>query len=190
MVKKKCELITEKSLQTYFYKILEELNNEIISPLPTEFIFYSSDVLDHYGSTEKFESEKPLGIKFLEASSFKTEEKKKVFKEVGDQSLLMSSYYSFSIEKKIVNKDYYIKLGKSAYSRLNELSPELYDIPSFFSNLSHRFEVLAALCLRLSLELNSENDEEYELKLHELDDKLSYLEKIIMKIDRKSKKVA
>ncbi len=187
---KKKQLVTESSLQSYFYKILEEINNGIISPLPQEFIFYSSDVLDQYGDAKKFESEKPLGIKFLEAGSCKTQEKKKILKEVGDQSLLMSSYYSFSIEKKIINKDYYIKLGKSAYSRLNQLSPELYDVPSFFSNLSQRFEILAALCLRLSLELNSDNEEEYELKLHELEDKLSYLEKIIMKIDRKPKKAA
>lgn len=190
MVKKSSTLLLEKSLQSYFYSLLEEFNSEILTPLPLEIIFYSSDVLDYYSDAEKFDSDKPLGIQLLEAEQTPRLQKRRALKAVGDKSLLLSSFYSDSIEKKIINKDYYIKLGKTAYSKLNDISPEHYDVPSFFSNLSSRFELLSALCLRLSLEVNSENEEEYELKLHEIEDRLSYLEKIVMKIDRKSKKAA
>ncbi len=185
MIKKAKNIVFGKSLQSYFYSVLEEINNQIISPLPQEIIFYSSDVLDEYSDASKFDG-KPLGITFLEASNLNKSSKIRKLKEVGDKSLLLSSFYSESINRKIVNKQYYMNLGKTAYKKLNSLTPDHYDVPSFYENLSNRFEILAALCLRLSLELNSNDENEYELKLAELDDKLSYLEKLITKIQKKS----
>lgn len=179
----KKQIISKASLKEYFFSTLDQINSEILSPVPREFIFYSSEVLDNYSSTEKFNNEKPLGVQMLELTNADLKEKKKGFKEIGDKSLLMSSYYSPAVEKGIVDKSYYMQLGKTAYNHLNNIKPDCFDIPCFFEQLSRRFEILAALCLRLSLEVNSANNEEYLLKLLEIEDSLSYVEKIILKLD-------
>src|SRR5690606_12138889 len=126
---KDCSIIAQASLKEYFFSLLEGINSEILSPLPQEFIFYSSDVLNKYADAERFNTEKPLGLQWLEISQAKKIEQKKGLKEIGDKSLLMSSYYSESISKKIIDKSYYIKLGKSAYLKLNSIKPDCYDVP-------------------------------------------------------------
>ncbi len=186
MDKKNTSFILGKSLQSYFYTVLEEINEQILSPLPQEIIFYSSDVLDEYADASRFESDKPLGVSLLESNNLNLNERKRVLKTIGDKSLLLSSYYFESMNKKITNKEYYMKLGKIAYSKLNDISPEHYDVPEFFENLSTRFELLSALCLRLSLQLNTTDEMSYEMKLMEIEDNLSYLEKMITKIHKKS----
>ncbi len=183
MAEDKKQIISKASLKEYFFSSLDQINSEILSPVPREFIFYSSDVLENYSSSEKFNDDKPLGVKMMELSRADMKEKKKGFKEIGDKSLLMSSYYSGSVERSIVDKSYYVQLGKTAYNNLNNIKPDCFDIPSFFEQLSEHFEILAALCLRLSLEVNTANEEEYLLKLLELEDSLSYVEKLILKLD-------
>ncbi len=183
MADNKKEILSKVSLKEYFFSTLDQINSEILSPVPREFIFYSSDVLEKYSSSEKFNNDKPLGVKMLELSGADLKDKKKGLKEIGDKSLLMSSFYSDSVEKSIVDKSYYVQLGKTAYNHLNNIKPDCFDIPSFFEQLSQRFEILAALCLRLSLEVNTANEEEYVLKLLEIEDSLSYVEKLILKLD-------
>lgn len=146
------KIILSTNLRGFFFEGLSELNKKSLCPIPESVIFYSSDVLDKFAlSDDYFETsegkirEKILGMKLLEATQFNRDEQRRVYKEVGDMALLVCGYFSESINKKIVDTQYYSQIGKTAYSHLNNISPQFLDIPHFFGIVSTCFESMATL---------------------------------------------
>lgn len=146
------KIILSANLKGYFFEGLSEINKKSLCPVPESIIYYSSDVLDKFAlSQDFFETsegkvrEKILGMKLLEATQFNRDEQKKIYKEVGDMSLLVCGYFAESVNKKIVDKDYYAQLGKMAYSHLNNVSPSFLDIPSFYGMVATCFESMTTL---------------------------------------------
>lgn len=146
------KLILDESLKGYFYKSLSEINKKSLCPVPEETIFYSSDVLSKYSlSSEFFDMsngqvrEKILGKRLLEASQLSTEMKKREYKDIADSALILTGYFSKSIDTKILDTSYYIQIGKTAYDNMNSLAPRCYDIPSFYKMMSTCFENLTRI---------------------------------------------
>lgn len=149
---KKTDIITVPSLNQYFYDSLERINKNSLSPLPQETIYYSSEVLCLYSSSENLYEmkegrvrEKVLGKKLLKAVAAKEQEKSKLLKEVGDTSLLLCGYFSESVNSKILDSNYYRGLGVTAYKRLNTLRPKELDVPSFYITMAESFSILCKL---------------------------------------------
>ena len=145
-------LVLESSLQVFFYDHLQEFNKKSLLPLRNETIYYSSLVMDHFGdSTKYFEQvdgksrEKILGIKFLEASHMPSEKRKAAIKDIAETSLLVCGFFSDSLNKKIIDVKYYQDLGMMAYSSLNSLVPNAYDVPSFYKNMANSFSTVTLL---------------------------------------------
>lgn len=146
------KIILSSSLKGFFFEGLSDLNKKSLCPVPESVIFYSSDVLDKFALSEDFFEtsegkvrEKILGMKILEASQLSKEEQRKAYKEVGDMSLMVCGYFSESVNKKIVDTQYYSHLGKMAYSHLNNVAPVFLDIPCFYSMVATCFESLTTL---------------------------------------------
>lgn len=146
------KIILSANLKGFFFEGLTELNRKSLCPVPESVIYYSSDVLDKFAlSQDYFEisegkvRQKILGMKLLEATQLNRDEQKKVYKEVGDMSLLVCGYFSQSVNKKIVDTQYYSQLGKMAYGHLNSMSPTFLDIPSFYQMVATCFESLTTL---------------------------------------------
>jgi hypothetical protein len=139
-------LVLESSLQSYFYTELEEVNNKMAGKLPNETIFYSSLVMDKFGDSEKYyeivegkPKEKTLGVMLLESSQLSGIKKKNKLKDIGDTALLICGFFSESMNRKIINLDYYKDVGQSAYYQLNTIIPSFYDVPLFYQSLSTNF---------------------------------------------------
>lgn len=151
------KIILSTNLKGFFFEGLTELNKKSLCPVPESIIFYSSDVLDKFALTEDFFEvsegkvrEKVLGMKLLEATQYSKEEQKRMYKEVGDMSLMVCGYFSQSVNKKIVDTHYYAQLGKMAYGHLNTVTPSFLDIPSFYNMVSTCFESLTMLMTLLA----------------------------------------
>lgn len=162
---KTSELILESSLQVFFYDHLQEFNKKSLTPLPNETIFYSSMVMDSYGDSAKFfeqadgkSREKILGIKLLEASQLPREKQKAALKDVAETSLLVCGYFADSLNKKMIDVKYYHDLGKIAYSRLNNITPEAYDMPSFYRIMANSFSGITLLMNLVSKKYSSDRD--------------------------------
>lgn len=145
-------IILSSSLKGYFFDGLSELNQKSLCPIPESIIFYSSDVLDKFALSDSFFEtnegkvrEKILGLKLLEATTLNREDQRRAYKEVGDMSLMVCGYFSQSVNKKIVDAHYYSQLGKMAFSHLNNLAPNVMDIPSFYGMVATCFESLTSL---------------------------------------------
>lgn len=146
------KIILSSNLKGFFFEGLSEINKKSLCPVPESVIYYSSDVLDKFALTESFFEtsegkirEKILGMKLLEATQCTREEQKRIYKEVGDMSLMVCGYFSESVNKKIVDTQYYAQLGKMAFSHLNNVTPTFLDIPSFYGMVATCFESLTTL---------------------------------------------
>jgi hypothetical protein len=162
---KNAGLVLESSLQVFFYDHLQEFNSKFHTPLPNETIFYSSLVMDNFGDSSKFFDqidgkirEKILGIKLLEASQLSKDKQKAAIKDVAETSLLVCGYFADSLNKKIIDVNYYQDLGKIAYSQLNSMTPVAYDVPSFYKKMSNSFSSITLLMNLVSKKYTSDRD--------------------------------
>ncbi len=151
------KIILSTNLKGFFYDGLSELNKKSLCPVPESIIFYSSDVLDKFALSEMyFETsegklrEKILGIKLLEATQQTRDVQKRVYKEVGDMSLLICGFFSESVNKKIIDIQYYGQIGRMAYSHLNTVTPKFLDIPDFYGMVATSFGSLTTLLMLLA----------------------------------------
>jgi hypothetical protein len=62
--------------------------------------------------------ERPLALKMLEAVEAAPRERRTQLREIGDTSLYVSGFWTESLDNKLVDVDYYIDLGGTAYGEL------------------------------------------------------------------------
>lgn len=160
------KIITEESLVQFFYRGLDEINKNSLCPLPQEFIWYSSEVLNLYTCSEKFftssngrVSEKLLGVELLQAQQLTENEKKKIYKDIGDTILVQLGVFS----KEDSLNSYYINIGKSAYRNMDQLNCSFYDIPNFYQLFSTSLEHVLNVLIKLKEVLSVENFHDYFL---------------------------
>lgn len=85
--------------------------------------------------------EAPLGSRFS------------LFKRLGDYSLYMGGFFSESLNRKLVDLDYYIAMGGSAYSRLAEFCKGKRDGDVFYE-LFHELATKFVICVDLLGEIS------------------------------------
>jgi hypothetical protein len=165
-------IITVESLKAFFFNELDHINRNSLCPVPQETIFYSSGVLEKYSLSDAYFSqsdgkirEKILGEMYLTAQHKGQEEQKRIFREIGDTALFLCGFFSDAINKKLVDRSYYLNLGISAYQRMNYVEPRCLDIPSFYSILATSFETLTHLIATTSRKLHNNQNNIYELIL-------------------------
>lgn len=157
MASEEKKIILSTNLKGFFFDGLSELNKKSLCPVPDSLIYYSSDVLDKFTlSQDLFETtdgkvrEKILGLKLLEATQLSREDQRKAYKDVADTSLIVCGYFAESVNKKLVDVNYYSQLGKMAYGHLNNLDPRFFDIPSFYGMVATCFESMTTLMSMLA----------------------------------------
>ncbi len=62
--------------------------------------------------------DEPLALKLATAAFATPDERVRHLKEVGDTSLYVSGFFSDSLQRKLVDVDYYIQIGGAAYGQL------------------------------------------------------------------------
>jgi len=159
-------LILDTNLQSFFYDQLSIINKKSSNPIPDQCLYYSSRVMDKYSEAEKyFENvdgkvrEKVLGLKYLESNHLPRSTQKRVLKDVGDTALILCGFFGESLNKKIVDPKYYHDIGIAAYSQLDSIVPEVYEIPAFYKKLSSTFIPMTNLISVLTASLNLKPDQ-------------------------------
>lgn len=166
------DLITNSSLNEFFYKKLSRKNKEVACPLPEEFIFYSSLVLERYALSDVFftsesgkMNEKILGVKLLETLNKETENKVTDLKDIGDTVLVQLGLFSGSVKKKLTTKTYYLTVAQNAYHELDGLNSQFYDIPNFYKLFATSLDKTVSLLGIMADEFNQIGLENYLLEL-------------------------
>jgi hypothetical protein len=115
--------MSEKSLQlvthpeAYFHELVTSvLDHQKVSTQP-ETEFYLVNLLQQFMTVDHLREE-PLAIMLKEAIEEPVAEAQKLlFRQVGDVSLYVAGYFQDSLNRKLVDVDYYIGMGGSAYQQ-------------------------------------------------------------------------
>jgi hypothetical protein len=95
---------------------------------------YLVNLLSTFANTQV--DDEPLALKLASAMDASPDERARHLKEVGDTSLYVSGFFAESLQRKLVDVDYYIQMGRSSYGELaryfrgyrqSEVFGEVYD---------------------------------------------------------------
>lgn len=123
------QLITETSLEEYFQNsISDALVNQKLKA-STDTVHYVVNLLTSFARSEQlFERTpdgmmiRPLALLYAEAVEGTTlDERNRALRRLGDVALFISGVFSQSLNRCVVDIDYYVSMGGSAYSYLSDM---------------------------------------------------------------------
>lgn len=121
------KLIRATGLEDYFRcEVQSALEHQKVKTNPfTEF--YLVTMLSNFGrSTSLYsgpeEKETPLALLYLESLQVNPHEGFKLLKQLADFALYIAGFFQDSLNRKLVDLDYYIQMGGNAYHQLHSLS--------------------------------------------------------------------
>lgn len=102
--------------------------------------------------------DQPLGTRLARALQTAGVAQRDGLRSVGDQSLFISGFFADSLNRSLVDVDYYIHLGESAYRSLARQEDRTF--AEVFDELSHKFttfvDVLGEVSERTSISSNAD----------------------------------
>jgi hypothetical protein len=133
--------------QDYFRELVTEaMGTQQISARP-ETEFYLVNLLHQFMTTDRLQAG-PLAFKLKEALETPEPAQTALFRNIGDTSLYVAGYFQDSLTRKMVDVDYYIEIGGTAYKQVATRADEDALRP-VYAELADRFgsfvEVLATV---------------------------------------------
>src|SRR5262245_35982485 len=107
---------TQPTIEAFFHDAIDRALRDQGVEASTLTEHYLVQLLASYASHPIDDA--PVGVKLLEALDSGPRERRGRLREVGDTSLFVSGFWSESLARKVVDVDYYIDLGGSAYGAL------------------------------------------------------------------------
>jgi hypothetical protein len=102
--------------------------------------------------------EEPLGVRLARALDGGGAEQRASLKQIGDCSLFISGFFSDSLNRKLVDVDYYVTIGGHAYNALSRFETDTF--ASVFAELAEKFvgfvDVLSEVSERTSCASNTD----------------------------------
>ena len=159
----------------FFFEMVDEAFQERNLDTYPHVKTYVVDVLKHYLVTENLYDEedssgkktrKTLAELLLTAANSHSRQKIEQLKKLGDSSLYISGFFPDSFQRKIIDVDYYVDMGRMAYGSLSQSVNE-DTFSKLYKEISVKFlDLVDALCL-ISKKTNI-MDEENILRLMDL----------------------
>ena len=171
-------LLRQQSMQAFFQEILDEvISRQAISP-SHETTLYISELLAGFShSTQLFtQSEtgadlKPLALMYADAVEASTEaERDRALRHLADVALFISGLFPQSLSRSLVDVDYYINMGGSAYGFLAQsslISQRIGTYKQVFHELSSYFAQFVDVLAELADNTSLRNDGDV-LRLYEI----------------------
>lgn len=135
------------SPRDYFFEALERAFQHLkidASPLSKsylvellQFYMFAKNLFAVDGETGRRRQE-TLAELYLTAQTQPTAQKMELLKKLGDTSLYISGFFGDSLNRKIVDIDYYADMGGAAYASLSTITPN-QNLSEVYSGFSNRF---------------------------------------------------
>jgi hypothetical protein len=150
--------------QAYFHELVTSaLENQKVSARP-ETEFYLVNLMNQFMCARL--PEEPLALMVKEAlEQPRPEQQKNLFKQVGDTSLYVAGYFQDSLNRKLVDVDYYIDMGGTAYNQVAERADEEI-VRCLYRELAEKFAAFVEVLNEISV-LTSQKTEKDLLRLYE-----------------------
>jgi hypothetical protein len=112
----------------------------------------------HFDRSASADGDEPLGVRFVKALGAEGSKQRDELRQIGDLSLFISGFFSDSLNRSLVDVDYYIRLGEHAYGSLARRGSTVFG--DVFDELSGKFpafvDVLGEVSERSALTSNSD----------------------------------
>jgi len=110
------ELKSHASVAEYFREVVTEaIRNQRIDTSQTAE-YYLVNLLAAFARAPL--DDEPLALKIATAATAAPDERVRQLKDVGDTSLYVSGFFADSLQRRLVDVDYYIQIGGRAYGEL------------------------------------------------------------------------
>jgi hypothetical protein len=120
--------------------------------------FYVVNLLTGFLQRPVEEQDAPLAFRLAEALDAAGVRPRASLKQIGDLSLFMSGFFADSFQRKLVDVDYYVSIGGTAYTLLSRYETDTFS--SVFAELADNFvgfvDVLSEVSERASCSSNAD----------------------------------
>src|SRR5688572_10209311 len=120
--------------------------------------FYVVNLMTGFLQRPADDEDAPLAIRLAEALDAAGVRQRTSLKQIGDLSLFMSGFFADSFERKLVDVDYYVSIGGTAYAVLSRSETDTFS--SVFAELADNFvgfvDVLSEVSERASCSSNAD----------------------------------
>jgi hypothetical protein len=107
---------------------------------------------------EGFHDDKPLALRLAEALETGGMQQRATLRQIGDVSLFTSGFFSDSLQRKLVDVDYYVAIGGFAYNALSRIETDT--LSPVYAELGEKFvgfvDVLSEVSERTSCVKNAD----------------------------------
>lgn len=171
------KLITKTSLQEYFQSsVSDALDNQRIEAAE-HTVYYVVNLLTSFTRAEELFERTPDGVLIRPLASLYSEaieganadERNRAMQRLGDIALFISGVFSHSLNRRVVDMDYYVGMGGSAYGYLSDALRGTYRgqaLSSVFEELAAKFVAFVDVLGEVSERATFANDTDV-LRLYE-----------------------
>ncbi len=129
-----------------------------------EFYIPTANLFDEFDDTGRWKRE-TLAETFLKAQNAEHRTRGEMLKKLGDRSLYISGFFGDSLQRKLVDVDYYADMGCAAYASLaSDVNEDM--VSRLYKEFASRFLEFADVLTEISL-LARVTDEQNILRLYE-----------------------
>ncbi|MGR8948877.1 MAG: hypothetical protein ACU84Q_12575 [Gammaproteobacteria bacterium] len=165
-------VIETKNLRSYFSEELARASenqsiaiDDDVAAYLTQLLTEFSNPVQLFDKTENGVELKPLALHYLAAlEADTTETRHNALRRLGDIALFISGLFPASLNRKIMDVDYYVAMGGTAYSHLHDVLHL-----RVFAELADRFvsfvDLLAEIAENSSISTNRDVMRDYEIWL-------------------------
>ena len=149
------ELLHDETPMEFFKEQLERAmeHQRVSTSAFTEYYLVNlltAAVKDGLPPPEPGFDETPLALVYVRAVQASQFERARLLRALGDWALFVSGFFADSVQRKLVDLDYYHSMGGNAYARLSRESKPHVLGPDVFGELSQRFTQFADLLCEIS----------------------------------------
>lgn len=140
----------ETTPSLYFKEILDDAIRHQKIEINLLVEFYLVNLLTEFtdaSKMKKFEDE-PMVILMGKALNSSLTIQRNAFKEIADASLYLSGFFGDSLNKKVVDINYYAHMGAASYNYLARLTKG--ELNNLYTELSERFKIFVDLLTEVS----------------------------------------
>ena len=160
------------SSKSFFFEMINESKIKVKFQPSETASYYLVDLMDSFlysaPSVEEIDKEsksKTLAESFLNATSSYDKCKIKLLKKLADTTLYVSGFFGDSLNRKLIDIDYYINMGETAYETLAKSINES-TFSELYMEFAQKFMNFVELLTYISLKVNLQSDEDV-LRLYE-----------------------
>ena len=149
------ELLQDATPMLFFREQLEKAmeHQHVSTSAFTEYYLVSlltAAIKEGIPAAEPGQDEAPLALLYIRAVQSSRLERTRLLRAMGDWALFVSGFFVDSLERKLVDLDYYRSMGGYAYARLSRENDKMLLGPDVFGELSERFTQFADLLAEIS----------------------------------------